>query len=173
MDGGPSYAERYVTNGPIYRTYSDRLLICGDAAGQVFAGIGEGIYFSLKAGQIAGQTATKAIESETRFYFFAALATVLRSSAEPELLTECVTRISTGDAGLPSLNRLGTIKTPLASFRCDFNQSMFESDMKLWKVMRALSTSCCSSESAAGGVIKGEPTRSAPINTLQIMLITL
>jgi flavin-dependent dehydrogenase len=47
------------------KTYSDRLLVCGDAAGQVFAGIGEGIYFSLKAGQLAGQTAIKAIKKET------------------------------------------------------------------------------------------------------------
>lgn len=64
LDGEPSYAGRYVTSGPIHRTYSDRLLVCGDAAGQVFAGIGEGIYFSLKAGQLAGQAATKAIEND-------------------------------------------------------------------------------------------------------------
>lgn len=63
--GEPCYAGRYVTNGPIDRTYSDRLLICGDAAGQIFAGIGEGIYFSLKAGQLAGQTAIKAVKQET------------------------------------------------------------------------------------------------------------
>ena len=63
--GELSYAGHYVTNGPIRRTYSDRLLVCGDAAGQVFAGIGEGIYFSLKAGQLAGQTAIKAIKKKS------------------------------------------------------------------------------------------------------------
>jgi flavin-dependent dehydrogenase len=64
LEGKPSYAGRYVTSGPIHRTHSDRLLICGDAAGQVFAGIGEGIYFSLKAGQLAGKTAAKAVEND-------------------------------------------------------------------------------------------------------------
>jgi digeranylgeranylglycerophospholipid reductase len=63
--GEPCYAGHYVTNGPIHRTYSDRFLICGDAAGQIFAGIGEGIYFSLKAGQLVGQTAIKAVKKET------------------------------------------------------------------------------------------------------------
>jgi flavin-dependent dehydrogenase len=65
LTGAPSYAGHYVTNGPIHRTYSDRLLVCGDAAGQVFAGIGEGIYFSLKAGQLAGQTAIKAVKKDS------------------------------------------------------------------------------------------------------------
>jgi flavin-dependent dehydrogenase len=52
-----------VTSGPIHQTYSDRLLVCGDSAGQVFAGIGEGIYFALRAGQLAGRTAVKAVEN--------------------------------------------------------------------------------------------------------------
>jgi len=54
-----------VTNGPVKKTYSNRLLVCGDSAGHVFAGIGEGIYFSLKAGQLAGQTAIRAIKKDT------------------------------------------------------------------------------------------------------------
>lgn len=65
LDGEPSFAGSYVTNGPINRTYSNRLLVCGDSAGQVFAGIGEGIYFALKAGQIAGQTAARAVKNNT------------------------------------------------------------------------------------------------------------
>ena len=63
LEGKPSFFGRFVTNGPIARTYADRLLVCGDSAGQVFAGIGEGIYFALKAGQVAGQTAVRAIEN--------------------------------------------------------------------------------------------------------------
>ena len=51
FEGEHSFGGSYVTNGPIHRTYSDHLLVCGDSAGQTFAGIGEGIYFSLKAGQ--------------------------------------------------------------------------------------------------------------------------
>jgi digeranylgeranylglycerophospholipid reductase len=64
LEGEPSFTGTYVTNGPIHHTYSDRLLICGDSAGHVFAGIGEGIYFSLKAGQFAGQTAVSAIRKD-------------------------------------------------------------------------------------------------------------
>jgi digeranylgeranylglycerophospholipid reductase len=47
-------------SGPIYKTYSDRLLICGNAAGQVYAGTGEGISFALEAGKIAGEVALDA-----------------------------------------------------------------------------------------------------------------
>jgi digeranylgeranylglycerophospholipid reductase len=65
LNGEPCYAGTYVTNGPIHRTYSDHLLICGDSAGHVFAGIGEGIYFSLKAGQLAGQTVIKALKKNS------------------------------------------------------------------------------------------------------------
>ena len=49
-------------SGPINQTYSDRLLICGDAAGLVYAGTGEGIYFALKSGKLAAQTAIKSIK---------------------------------------------------------------------------------------------------------------
>jgi len=65
LDGESGYAGRYVTNGPIHRTYSNRLLVCGDAAGQVYPGIGEGISFSLKAGRLAGQTAINALKNNT------------------------------------------------------------------------------------------------------------
>jgi flavin-dependent dehydrogenase len=64
LEGEPSFAGNYVTSGPIHHTYSDRLLVCGDSAGQVFAGIGEGIYFSLKAGQHAGQTIERAVKKD-------------------------------------------------------------------------------------------------------------
>ena len=63
LEGKISFGGTYVTNGPIRQTYSDHLLICGDAAGQTYAGIGEGIYFSLKAGRLAGRTAIKAIDN--------------------------------------------------------------------------------------------------------------
>ena len=65
LEGEPTFGGNYVTSGPIHQTYSDGLLVCGDSAGQVFAGIGEGIYFSLRAGQLAGRTAIKAVENNT------------------------------------------------------------------------------------------------------------
>ena len=61
LEGELSFGGSYVTSGPIEKTYSDHILFCGDSAGQVFAGVGEGIYFSLKAGQIAGKTVLEAI----------------------------------------------------------------------------------------------------------------
>jgi len=64
LDGEPGFGGRYVTDGPIRRTYCDRLLVCGDSAGHVFAGMGEGIYYALKAGQLAGQTTIKAVKND-------------------------------------------------------------------------------------------------------------
>lgn len=49
-------------SGPIDQTYYDRLLVCGDAAGMVYAGTGEGIYFALESGKIAAETTIKAIK---------------------------------------------------------------------------------------------------------------
>lgn len=65
FEGEHSFGGSYVTSGPIDRTYSDHLIVCGDSAGQTFAGIGEGIYFSLKAGQLAGKMAIKAIKNRS------------------------------------------------------------------------------------------------------------
>lgn len=48
-------------SGPIDKTYSNRLLVCGDSAGFVYAGTGEGIYFALESGRIAAETAKEAI----------------------------------------------------------------------------------------------------------------
>jgi digeranylgeranylglycerophospholipid reductase len=48
-------------SGPIERTYHDRLMVCGDAAGHVYAGTGEGILFALKAGHLAAGTAIQAL----------------------------------------------------------------------------------------------------------------
>ncbi len=44
------------------KSYSDRVMVCGNAANHVIAGTGEGIYFALKGGSIAGQTALEALE---------------------------------------------------------------------------------------------------------------
>ncbi len=43
-------------DGPIRKTYGDRILVCGDAAGQVFAGTGEGIRYALQSGIYAAKT---------------------------------------------------------------------------------------------------------------------
>ncbi|MBW2997063.1 NAD(P)/FAD-dependent oxidoreductase [Candidatus Woesearchaeota archaeon] len=58
-----SFGGVFPSSGPIKKTYADRLLVCGNAAGHVYAGTGEGIYFALKAGQLAGKTAVKAVKN--------------------------------------------------------------------------------------------------------------
>jgi len=56
------YAGIVPCSGPIRQTYADRLLVCGNAAGQVHAFSGEGIYHALKTGQLAAKTAFKAVK---------------------------------------------------------------------------------------------------------------
>jgi digeranylgeranylglycerophospholipid reductase len=48
---------------PLSRTYADRLIIAGDAAGQVKSTTGGGIYFGLLCADIAADTIDKAIQS--------------------------------------------------------------------------------------------------------------
>ncbi|MBW2966164.1 NAD(P)/FAD-dependent oxidoreductase, partial [Candidatus Woesearchaeota archaeon] len=60
------YAGIVPCSGPINKTYTDRLLICGNAAGQVHAFSGEGIYYALKTGKLAAKTAIKATK-ENKF----------------------------------------------------------------------------------------------------------
>lgn len=55
------YAGIVSVSGPINKTYSDRILACGTAAGFVYAGTGEGIQFALESGRIAGKVATQAV----------------------------------------------------------------------------------------------------------------
>jgi flavin-dependent dehydrogenase len=49
--------------GPIKRTYGDRLLVLGDAAGLVKPTTGGGIYYSLLSGQLAAETLTAKLET--------------------------------------------------------------------------------------------------------------
>ncbi|MBW2981807.1 NAD(P)/FAD-dependent oxidoreductase [Candidatus Woesearchaeota archaeon] len=56
------YAGIVPCSGPIKKTYADRLLICGNAAGQVHAFSGEGIYYGLVSGKLAAKTAVKAVK---------------------------------------------------------------------------------------------------------------
>lgn len=66
LSGKPTFAGVFPTSGPIKRTFSDRLLVVGNAAGQVYGGSGEGIYFSLKAGQLAAQVASDSISKNNQ-----------------------------------------------------------------------------------------------------------
>jgi digeranylgeranylglycerophospholipid reductase len=57
-----SYGGILPVTGPIHKTYSDRIIVCGNAAGHVHAGTGEGIPFALEGGKIAGEIALEAKE---------------------------------------------------------------------------------------------------------------
>ncbi|MGD2066122.1 MAG: NAD(P)/FAD-dependent oxidoreductase [Candidatus Bathyarchaeota archaeon] len=48
--------------GPIEKTYTDRVILCGDAAGFVHPLTGEGIYYAMVSGEIASKVITKAME---------------------------------------------------------------------------------------------------------------
>ena len=60
------YAGIVPCSGPIEKTYTNKLLVCGNAAGQVHAFSGEGIYYGLITGKIAARTAVKAVK-ENKF----------------------------------------------------------------------------------------------------------
>lgn len=51
----------FPASGPIRKTYDQRILVCGDAAGMVFAGTGEGIAYALLSGEYAGQVMAEAV----------------------------------------------------------------------------------------------------------------
>ena len=53
-DAMPAPRRRMLPLAPIHRTYTDRVLVVGDAAGLVKATTGGGIYYSLLSGSIAG-----------------------------------------------------------------------------------------------------------------------
>ncbi len=48
--------------GPIEKTYTDRVVLCGDAAGFVHPLTGEGIYYAMVSGEIASKVITKVMK---------------------------------------------------------------------------------------------------------------
>ena len=48
---------------PLQKTYSDHILLCGDAAGFINPITGEGIYYAMVSGQIAANISAKALEN--------------------------------------------------------------------------------------------------------------
>ena len=61
MTKGPSHWG--VPVRPAQRTYADRVLVAGDAAGHVKPTTGGGIYYALLSGELAGETAADALRS--------------------------------------------------------------------------------------------------------------
>ena len=56
-----NYAGLIDCTGPIRKTYSERVIVCGGAAGLVHAASGEGIQYALISGKIAGDCAQNAL----------------------------------------------------------------------------------------------------------------
>jgi geranylgeranyl reductase family protein len=63
-DGWPDPRLKILPLGPVSRTYGNRLLAVGDAAGLVKPTTGGGIYYSLISGQIAGNTLDEALRAD-------------------------------------------------------------------------------------------------------------
>jgi flavin-dependent dehydrogenase len=51
-------------SGPLEKTYTDRVLLAGDAAGMVNAFTAEGIYYAMTSGSLAAETALAAIKQQ-------------------------------------------------------------------------------------------------------------
>lgn len=49
---------------PLKKTYSDRVLICGDAAGFINSITGEGIYYAMASGKMAANVALESLDSD-------------------------------------------------------------------------------------------------------------
>jgi geranylgeranyl reductase family protein len=60
-NAGNFKAYRLPLGGPLARTYTDGVLVAGDAGGFVNAYTGEGIYHAMVTGQLAGDTAAEAL----------------------------------------------------------------------------------------------------------------
>jgi digeranylgeranylglycerophospholipid reductase len=64
LTGGCQPRQKVLPLGPIERTYGDRLLVIGDAAGLVKATTGGGIYYSLLTATLACDTLVKALSRD-------------------------------------------------------------------------------------------------------------
>lgn len=63
-DEWPSPRVKLLPLGPVDRTYADRVIAVGDAAGLVKPTTGGGIYYSLVSGQIAGEVLERALAAD-------------------------------------------------------------------------------------------------------------
>lgn len=61
LQGEPSYAGVFPTEAPLPCSHGNRILLCGDAAAHIYAGAGEGIWFALRGGVLAAETALAAL----------------------------------------------------------------------------------------------------------------
>jgi digeranylgeranylglycerophospholipid reductase len=59
------YSGTIPISGPIKRSFTNRMLVVGDSAGQIKFSSGGGIYFGLKCAKIAGKIATECLEKDT------------------------------------------------------------------------------------------------------------
>ena len=64
LDGGFSPRSKVLPLAPIERTYADRVLAVGDAAGLVKATTGGGIYYSLLSGSLAADVLSRALDDD-------------------------------------------------------------------------------------------------------------
>ncbi len=101
---------------PLKKTYADRVLVCGDAAGFINSITGEGIYYAMKSGVLAAEVIKKAFSSndfseqilklyQKRWYttFGKDLALFARFHYQWGKKSDHFVRLLTGDAALAKL----------------------------------------------------------------------
>ena len=120
--------QKYLPLGPIDRTYADRLLVAGDAAGLVKPTTGGGIYYSIVSASHAADVAATAL---TRNRFDAPMLSVYERRWRRSLSTEldaqrALRRAATalGDADIEALFELAKVDgiMPIVRKTAKFNQ---------------------------------------------------
>lgn len=102
--------------GPLGKTFSGRVILCGDAGGLINPATGEGIYYAMSSGEIAANVITKALEAgDTRKKFLSKyeilwkkdfgkdISLFLRASKQWGKDTENVVRLASKDKKLTEM----------------------------------------------------------------------
>jgi len=64
QEGEPKYTRRVIPLGPLKKSYAQRLMVIGDAAGQVKPTTGGGIYYGLLCADIAAEVVGRALQAD-------------------------------------------------------------------------------------------------------------
>jgi geranylgeranyl reductase family protein len=119
LDGGKivgSEAHLIPMSGPLEKLTSNHVLLVGDAGGFVFPGTGEGIYYAVKSGRIAGEVAAQAMEEEryddeflTALYTKRLSASGLLSLRDVDFVDKVLSTPENADRYIRQLKKLSTL----------------------------------------------------------------
>ncbi len=133
---GESHPENFMAylipvGGPLQRTYADRTLLCGDAAGFVNAFTAEGIYYAMVSGELAAKTALASLSRDIYSRDFLAqyqglwekeFGNELRSAVKiQKILFADMSRIDRVVKAAAQNKRLGSLLTDFATGNLDYS----------------------------------------------------